>query len=151
MASLLPTLVGARAHVLVASRPYPELPHDVPNGHPLRATKPVELDPFRRAQELAALARQEIDDLTRGDDLELAVEVLGLLTAAAGPLSVRDLAELSNSTAGSLPTHRVQVRRFVTEQAARSLEPVGSEAHALPVRTLLTARARPEERGSRRP
>jgi Trypsin-like peptidase domain/WD domain, G-beta repeat len=129
VASLLPTLVGASAHVLVASRPYPELPVDVPDGHPLWATSPMELEPFEGASEFAALARQEIDDLTRGDDLELAVEVLGLLTAAAGPLSVRDLADLSISTAASSPTHTVQVRRFVTERAGRSLEPVGSETH----------------------
>ena len=85
VASLLPALVGERAHVLVASRPYPELPPDVLEGHPLRATSPVELEPFVRAGELADRARQEIDSLTRGEDPELAVEVLGLLTAAAGP------------------------------------------------------------------
>ena len=37
VASLLPTLVDGRAHVLVASRPHPELPVDVPDGHPLNA------------------------------------------------------------------------------------------------------------------
>ena len=129
VASMLPKLVGANAHVLVASRPHPELPVDVDDSHPLRATRPVELAPFEGASELAALARQEIDDLTRGDDLELAVDVLGLLAAAAGPLAVRDLAELSNSAAASSPAHRRQVRAFVTERAGRSLEPVGSDDH----------------------
>ena len=35
VASLLPLLAGAHAHVLVASRPHPGLPDDVPGGHPL--------------------------------------------------------------------------------------------------------------------
>ena len=130
MASLLPTLVGAHAHVLVASRPYPELPDDVPDGHPLRATSPVELDPFEGAEELADLARQEIDDLTRGDDLELAVDVLGLLTAAAGPLSVRGPGRRSRTARlDHPPPTRFRSRRLVTERAARSLEPVGSDGH----------------------
>ena len=43
VASLLPTLAGAHAHVLVASRPHPELPDDVPDGHPLKVATPVQL------------------------------------------------------------------------------------------------------------
>ena len=127
VASLLPTLVDGRAHVLVASRPHPELPVDVPDGHPL--TPPsirVDLKPFEGAEELADLARQEIYDLTHGADADTAVDVLGLLTAAAGPLSVRDLASLSNDLAPPSAAHSRRVRRLVTEQAARSLEPVGS-------------------------
>ena len=46
-------------------------------------------------RELAALARQEIDDLKRRDEPGLAADVLGLLTAAGGPLSVEDLAVLT--------------------------------------------------------
>ena len=37
VAALLPTEAGGRAHVLVSSRPYPELPSDVPVEHPLQA------------------------------------------------------------------------------------------------------------------
>ncbi|WP_329484275.1 trypsin-like peptidase domain-containing protein [Kribbella sp. NBC_01484] len=126
VASLLPTLVGAHAHVLVASRPNPDLPVDVPNGHALRAADPAKLQPFEGAKELAHRARQEIDDLTHGDDVDLAVDVLGLLTAAGGPLSVTDLATLSNGLAAPSASHTRQVRRLVAERAARSLEPVGS-------------------------
>ena len=77
---------GPGARVLVASRPHPELPTDVPVGHPLRATCSVGLPPFKGAQELADLARQEIDALTHGADSDLAGEVLAAVTAAAGPL-----------------------------------------------------------------
>ena len=52
VASLLPTLAGTHTHVLVTSRPRPDLPEDVPDGHPLKVT-PVQLDPFKGAQELA--------------------------------------------------------------------------------------------------
>jgi WD40 repeat protein len=127
VASLLPSLVGEHAHVLVSSRPHSELPDDVLD-HPLRETSRVELEPFVGAAELAELARREIDSLMRSDDSGLAVEVLGLLTAAGGPLSVRDLADLSNGGAGSATAHAFQVERLVTERAIRSLEPFGSEA-----------------------
>jgi len=54
--------------VLVSSRPHPELSDDIPAGHPLRGARPVSVVPFSGAQELAVLARQEIDDLLRRDD-----------------------------------------------------------------------------------
>ena len=41
VAALLPTGVGGRVHVLVSSRPYPELPRDLPVGHPLASAQPV--------------------------------------------------------------------------------------------------------------
>ncbi len=99
------------------------------DDHPLRRARlgPQELDPFEGAAELADLARQELEDLTHRGEFEVAVEVLGLLTAAAGPLTVDDLAVLS-SPALSAPTaaRRRAVRRVVEEGAARSLEPVGA-------------------------
>ena len=128
VAALLPTMVGARAHVLVSSRPFPELPSDVPLGHPLLSTLQTELEPFEGAAELAALARQEIDELKRRDDDGLAVDVLAVLTAAAGPLAVEDLATLTAEASPERPAHTRRVRRLVTEEAARSLEPVGSPA-----------------------
>jgi hypothetical protein len=131
VASLLPTRVEGQAHVLVASRPHPELPADVPDGHPLTPSSiRVPLEPFEGAEKLAELARQEIYNLTHGVDADTAVDVLGLLTAAAGPLSVRDLATLSNDLAPPSAAHSRRVRRLVTEQAARSLEPVGPTEQA---------------------
>jgi WD40 repeat protein len=126
VASLLPALAGAHAHVLVSSRPYPDLPYDVPDGHPLRVAPPVQLAAFEGAQKLAELAEKEIYELTHGDDSDLAVEVLGLLTAAAGPLSVGDLAALRSDGQGApAAADRRHVRRLVEERAARSLERVG--------------------------
>jgi WD40 repeat protein len=127
VASLLPTMAGAHAHVLVASRPRPGLPNDVPGGHPLTAQTPTELSPFKGAQKLSELAKKEIYDLTHGDDTDLAVDLFGLLTAAAGPLSVMDLVALWSDGKGqptSADTRRV--RWLVADRAARSLEAVGS-------------------------
>ncbi|WP_222272402.1 trypsin-like serine protease [Modestobacter marinus] len=126
VASLLPALVGGHAHVHVTSRPKPEVPGDVPGGHPLRQVQPVDLEPFLGAEGLAELARQEIDDLIHGPDSDLAVDVLGTLTAAAGPLTMQDLATLSNGLTPPPAAHTRHVRRMVSERAARSLEPVGS-------------------------
>ena len=55
-----------------------------------------------------------------GGDAGLAVRVLGLLTVAAGPLSVGDLAALSSGADGSSADHTRQVRHIVTMRAARS-------------------------------
>ena len=126
VAALLPSTATDRAHVLVGNRPYPELPSDVPVGHPLENTQPVELEPFAGAQALAKLARQEIDDLVRRDDDGLAADVLGLLTAAAGPLAVKDLEAMTEVKPGSgtLIHHLVNL---VPVTAGRSLQPVGPD------------------------
>ena len=121
VAAQLPFAAGGRAHVLVSSRPHPELPADIPTGHPLRHARPVQLEPFFGARELAILARQEIDDLLRRDDDGLAADVLGLLTAAAGPLAVRDIVALSIASPPSAALAR-RIRRLVTNSAARSLQ-----------------------------
>jgi hypothetical protein len=126
VASLLPTLVDGRAHVLVTSRPHPDLPVDVPDGHPLQQpTIRADLKAFKGAEKQADSARREIYSLTHSADSDTAVDMLGLLTAAAGPLSVRDLAFLANDLAPPSPAQSRRVRRLVTEQAARSLEPIG--------------------------
>ena len=124
VAALLPTVAGGRAHVLVSSRPYPELPYDVPVGHPLLSTAQTELEPFEGAAKLAALARQEIDELKRRQD-DLATEVLAVLTAAAGPLAIEDLAILTTDVRPVTPAHTRGVRGLVTEDAARTLKLVG--------------------------
>jgi WD40 repeat protein len=123
VASLLPAHTGSRAHVLVTSRPY--LDPEVPAGHQLRAVSPVSLDASPYATHLAVLARQEIQNLLRGEDQDLAAEVLGMLTAAAGPLAIDDLVALTSDHAQATPAWSRQVNRLVVEKAARSLQPTG--------------------------
>ena len=113
VAAILPSTAGGRAHVLVASRPHPELPSDLPPAHPLGSTPAVEVEPFAGARELAGLARQEIDELIVGDHAGLAFDVLGLLAAAAGPLAVEDLATMTEEAPRSAALTR-QIRRLVS-------------------------------------
>lgn len=122
VAALLPTLAGGAGHVLVTSRPHPDLPADVPVDHPLRAVTPTPVRQSSAARAVEQRARQEIEELLRGNDpqADLAVEVLGLLTAASGPLAVDDLAALTGQRS-------LTIRRFVTERAARSLQAGGGE------------------------
>lgn len=127
VAALLPLTVSAHAHVLVSSRPHPDLPGDVPVEHPLRALPVVELEPFAGAEHLATLAQQEINDLLERDHAGLAVDVLGLLTAAGGPLAVEDLAAMAANTRSPTPAHTRQIRQVVSV-ATRSLQLVGSRA-----------------------
>jgi hypothetical protein len=125
VASLLPTMVGTRAHVLVSSRPRPDVPEDVPDGHPLKA-KPVQLAPFKDAQKLADLARKEIYELIIGHDADLSAEIFGFLTAAAGPLSLMDLISLRSDDRSPPTAADIRhVRRLIEDRAARSLERVG--------------------------
>jgi WD40 repeat protein len=123
VSALLPGKVGGRAHVLVSSRLQWEVPSDMPPGHLLVDTQPVELEPFTGAHQLSELARQEIDDLTRRED-GLAADVLGLLTAAAGPLAIEDLEAMTVVAPPSAALKR-RIRKLVTVAAARSLQAVG--------------------------
>jgi len=124
VAALLPTeFVNRHARVLVSSRRYPELPGDVDSMHPLRKARVMQLLNSPNAIELKILAEQEINALlpvefieTPGADLPF--RVLGLLTAAAGALSVSDLTAMTEARAHA-------VRAFVTYYAARSLERIG--------------------------
>jgi WD40 repeat protein len=123
VAACLPARVPERAHVLVSSRHRPDLPTDVPVGHPLLAVDQHQLEPFAGSAELERLALQEIDQLKRH---KLARNVLGFLTAAAGPLTIDDLATLTAENDVSIVDHTVAVRRLVDHEAGRSLQHVAS-------------------------
>ena len=115
-------LPGLPARVLVASRLYPRLPDDVDPAHPLAALAPDKLYTLPdspHAARLRELADQEITQLLRRAGDDLALDVLGLLTAArGGPLAAADLATLT----GSRPW---KVRGVLDGEAARTLQQVG--------------------------
>ncbi len=116
IAKLLPSTVAGlasqewqRAHVLVSNRLNSPLPGDVPHNHPLRKAEPIVLRPYAEASVYEALAKQEIDSLKaiRPE----AKRFLAALAAAAGPLSMEDLRELTHLTEDSVDdlverTHR---------------------------------------------
>ncbi|MET3422789.1 tetratricopeptide (TPR) repeat protein [Actinoplanes tereljensis] len=94
IAALLPAKPPAGMRVVVAGRPDPPVPADVPAGHPLR-------DPERRwmlrgSEHAATIHADMLADLSRlRDGTAVERDVLGLVTAAGGGLASRDLAELS--------------------------------------------------------
>jgi hypothetical protein len=94
IAGLLPANPPHGARVVVAGRPDPPIPGDVPPGHPLRDPTIVQL--LERSEHAAAIRADMEADLHRlrtGSPLEY--ELLALVTAAEGGLSGRDLKELS--------------------------------------------------------
>lgn len=97
---LLPSAVAGlanprshRAHVLVSNRLNFPLPGDIPHNHPLRKAEPIELKPHAEASGYEELAKEEIHSL-KGIGPE-AKRFLAVLAAAAGPLGMEDLRELT--------------------------------------------------------
>jgi len=100
IAALLPRRPLTGVSVLVASRPQPGLPGDVPADHPLRAVAPRSLRRSAYALGMEIAAKDELNRLLH--DSELGREVLGLVTACGGGLTTRDLEELTGRAAYEL-------------------------------------------------
>ncbi|MCZ2826050.1 MULTISPECIES: NACHT N-terminal Helical domain 1-containing protein [unclassified Modestobacter] len=115
IASLLPARLGARGHVLVASRLHPSLPADVDLAHPLRATTPVVLRPWGEAEHLATLSQAELETL---GSLEQEFDVL-----LRGERAGHSEAEV---TRGLLELQRERLR---LEQSRRGLTAAAAAGH----------------------
>lgn len=130
VASMLPEQVDGSAHVLVTSRPFQEeFPDGLLYSNPLRHAPRAQLTPSPAARQLAVLAEGELHDLLHADDRDLAVRVLGVLAAAGGPLTIDDLVALAWDLRPRTPEHADQVLVFVTEKAARTLQPADDGQH----------------------
>ncbi|MDQ3886023.1 MAG: hypothetical protein M3308_03160, partial [Actinomycetota bacterium] len=94
IAALLPGQPPAGMRVIVAGRPNPPIPTDVPEHHPLRDEGIVRpLDPSPAATMVRADMERELTRLLSGTPLDQ--DLLGLLTAAIGGLSAADLTDLT--------------------------------------------------------
>ena len=108
IAGLLPGNPPHGMRVIVAGRPDPPVPGDVPDWHPLRDPAIIRpLAPSPHARDIERLSSQELKRLLQDDGL--GHDVLGLLTAARGGLSAADLADLADADLWD-------VRRFCTPQ-----------------------------------
>ncbi|PVC85962.1 hypothetical protein DBP20_14030 [Streptomyces sp. CS131] len=96
IAALLPRTPPHGMRIIVAGRPHPPVPDDVPGDHPLRTTEINHwLAPSPYAQAVRWEAEQNLLRLLDGGGLGR--ELVGLTVAAGGGLSARDIAELTGS------------------------------------------------------
>ncbi|MEV7000588.1 hypothetical protein AB0N62_23280 [Streptomyces sp. NPDC093982] len=98
IAALLPARLAGSLRVLVSGRPNPPIPADVAEDHPLRNPGIVrKLAVSAHAQAIRVEAERELKRLlSAGGGIER--EILGLVTAAGGGLSLRDLDELMEAS-----------------------------------------------------
>lgn len=93
IAALLPEHPPEGLRIILAGRPDPPVPADVPPRHALRDKRIVRaLRPSRHAVVLRGDMRRELQRMRRSAGLER--DLLGFLTAAGGGLSATDLSEL---------------------------------------------------------
>jgi hypothetical protein len=96
IAALLPADPPAGMRIIVAGRPNPPIPDDVPDWHPLRDPGVIRLlADSPHARDLQRLGRAELKRLLKGSLVEQ--DLLGLLAAARGGLSGADLHELTGA------------------------------------------------------
>ncbi|MGW1292971.1 hypothetical protein [Streptomyces sp. NPDC002533] len=96
IAALLPRTPPHGMRIIVAGRPHPPVPGDVPGDHPLRTTEINHwLDPSPHAQAARWDAEQNLLRLLDGGGLGR--ELVSLTVAAGGGLSASDIAELTGS------------------------------------------------------
>ncbi|PSL55830.1 NACHT domain-containing protein [Saccharothrix carnea] len=104
IAALLPAELPPGLRVVVSSRPQPPIPPDVPEHHPLRdAGIARTLATSARATAIRAEMERELKELLTGTDVQQ--DLLGLVAAAGGGLSPRDLAELTGRSQWEVDDH----------------------------------------------
>ncbi|WP_338596700.1 hypothetical protein [Saccharopolyspora sp. SCSIO 74807] len=94
IAAMLPNSIPGSMRVIVSGRHHPPVPNDVPDEHPLKSPQIVRsLVPSPAASAVRKDMERDLKRLLGGSPLQR--DLLGLLTAAGGELSILDLAELA--------------------------------------------------------
>ncbi|MFJ2215895.1 trypsin-like peptidase domain-containing protein [Streptomyces sp. NPDC101062] len=119
IASLLPRRLPPNVRVLVTSRPGPGVPPDVTSGHPLRGCEVVRLSTAEAALHTQYEATYDLSRALTGDDLGR--DLVGLLAAARGSLTLHDLRHLTGA-------HRMAVRERLGSAFGRILRMRGQSA-----------------------
>ncbi|MER6107694.1 hypothetical protein [Streptomyces hirsutus] len=97
IAALLPRIPFRGLRIIVAGRPNPPIPGDVPRSHPLRDPGiNHELAPSPAAWVVKEDAERNLESLMAAGGL--GEELVGLITAASGGLTAADLAQLTGQT-----------------------------------------------------
>ena len=104
IAALLPIQPPAGMRVIVAGRPNPPVPGDIPVGHPLLEGATVKpLAPSPEAQAIRDTMERDLARLLQGSPTEQ--DLLGLVAAAGGGLSTADLAGLTGLSPWQVDHH----------------------------------------------
>jgi hypothetical protein len=112
IAALLPANPPPGLRVIVAGRPNPPIPGDVPDGHPLRDPASVrQLAPSPQAAVVRHVMEAELKALLLGTEIQK--DLVGLVAAAGGGLSASDLAELTGET-------RWEINEYLSTVTGRS-------------------------------
>ncbi|MFI9181136.1 hypothetical protein ACIGXG_02850 [Streptomyces goshikiensis] len=119
IAAILPADPPSGMRVIVAGRPNPPIPIDVPDDHPLRRPEIVQtLAASPYAEVVRQDAERELRRLLHGTTIEK--DLLGLLAAAGGGLSEADLAQLTGLSEGEIESQLGAVSgRTFTSRAGR--------------------------------
>ena len=131
IAALLPARPPAGMRIVVAGRPNPPIPEDVPAGHPLRDPGIMRLlAASDYAQDVRRLAQTELKRLLHATPEQQ--DLLGLLTAARGGLSGPDLADLTGLALWEIEDvlHTVSGRTF-TRRVSQWDPQAGPEVYLL--------------------
>ena len=131
IAAILPSRLPEGVRVVVAGRPHPPIPSDVPDDHPLRDPAIVRnLAPSEQARVIRADAQRELKQLLTGSLTEQ--DLLGLVAAAGGGLSGLDLAELTGCPLLEIEDHLGAVTgRTFSSRASRYQPNSGPTAYVL--------------------
>ncbi|WP_328549803.1 trypsin-like peptidase domain-containing protein [Streptomyces sp. NBC_00366] len=93
IASLLPEQLPPNVRVLVTSRPGSDILANVRGQHPLRRSRVLKLSGTEAARHIEIEAKFELKRALSGDQLQR--DIVGLLAAARGSLTLKDLRELT--------------------------------------------------------
>jgi TPR repeat protein len=132
IAASLPLRPPAGMRIVVASRPHPPMPPDVPDDHPLHDPGIAHtLAPSEHAAVIRSAMHRELMRLLRGSGYER--DLLGLVTAAGGGLSGPDLAELTNSEPWQIEEYlgAVAGRSFARHASPWQPRDAGNEVYVL--------------------
>ncbi len=131
IAALLPAQPPAGMRVIVSGRPNPPIPWDVPDHHPLHDPGIVRvLSPSPQAQALRADMERELKNLLYGTQAEQ--DLLGVLTATGGGLTIADLAALTGQSDWTVRDHlRTVLGRTFTLRASAYQPGIAPEVYLL--------------------
>jgi tetratricopeptide (TPR) repeat protein len=124
IAALLPGRPPAGVRIILAGRPAPPVPADVPAWHPLHS--PAIVRPLPQSAHAVVMrgdARRELTRLLYGGGLGR--ELLGLVVTTGGGLAGEDLAELADEPVGEVERilHTVTGRTFASRDRQWTCQP----------------------------